>query len=43
MDFSYSEKTRDLQAKLQRFMDENVYPNEGRFWAEIRGGPADGL
>ena len=35
MDFSYSAKTQDLQTRVQRFMDENVYPNEGRFGAEI--------
>ena len=35
MDFSYSPITQELQAKLLRFMDENVYPNEGRFYAEI--------
>ena len=35
MDFSYSATTQDLQARVQRFMDENVYPNEGRFWSEI--------
>jgi acyl-CoA dehydrogenase len=35
MDFSYSPITQELQAKLLRFMDEHIYPNEGRFWAEI--------
>ncbi len=35
MDFSYSPKTQELQAKLLRFMDDHVYPNEGRFYAEI--------
>lgn len=28
MNFSYSEKVVELQAKLSRFMEENVYPNE---------------
>jgi len=35
MDFEYSARTRDLQAKLLRFMDEHVYPNERRFADEI--------
>ena len=35
MDFSYSPKTQELQGKLLRFMDDHIYPNEGRFWAEI--------
>jgi acyl-CoA dehydrogenase len=28
MDFAYSAKTQELQARLQRFMDEHVYPAE---------------
>ncbi len=28
MDFSYSPKVKELQAKLERFMDDYVYPNE---------------
>lgn len=28
MDFEYSPKTRELQAKLLKFMDDHVYPNE---------------
>jgi acyl-CoA dehydrogenase len=35
MEFSYSPKTRELQAKLQRFMDDHVYPNEARYFEEI--------
>jgi acyl-CoA dehydrogenase len=35
MDFEYSPRTRELQAKLLRFMDEHVYPNERRFGEEI--------
>ena len=35
MDFSYSPRTQELQAKVARFMDEHVYPNEARYWAEI--------
>ena len=35
MDFSYSPKTQELQARLLRFMDDHVYPNEARYWQEI--------
>ena len=35
MDFSYSPKTLELQAKLLRFMDEHIYPAEGEYWDEI--------
>ena len=35
MDFSYSPRTQELQARLQRFMDEHIYPNEARYWQEI--------
>ena len=35
MDFDYSGKVRDLQAQLSRFMDENVYPAEPVFAAEV--------
>jgi acyl-CoA dehydrogenase len=28
MDFEYSDKVKDLQARLQDFMDEHIYPNE---------------
>lgn len=35
MDFDYSPRTKELQAKLRAFMDEHIYPNEGRYWAEI--------
>ena len=35
MDFSYSPKTQELQARLLRFMDEHIYPNEQRYWQEI--------
>src|SRR5712672_1968322 len=36
MDFAYSERTRSLQARLSRFMDEHVYPAEERFFAEVQ-------
>jgi len=35
MDFSYSERSQALQARLQAFMAEHVTPNEARFFAEI--------
>ena len=35
MDFAYSDKVRDLEARLTRFMDENVYPAEPVFAAEV--------
>jgi acyl-CoA dehydrogenase len=35
MDFGYSPRTLELQAKLQRFMDDHVYPAEARYTAEI--------
>ena len=28
MEFEYSAKTRELQARLLKFMDEHIYPNE---------------
>jgi acyl-CoA dehydrogenase len=35
MTFEFSEKTRELQKRLQRFMDEFTYPNEHRFDEEV--------
>ena len=31
VDFEYSAKVKDLQARLTAFMDEHVYPNEATF------------
>ena len=31
MDFSYSPRTQELQAKLNDFMQRRVYPAEARF------------
>ena len=28
MDFEYSDKTKELMARLQRFMDQHIFPNE---------------
>ena len=35
MDFALSDKVKDLQRRLQRFMDEYIYPNEQRYDDEI--------
>jgi acyl-CoA dehydrogenase len=35
MDFEFSGKVKDLQKRLQGFMEEHVYPNEQRFHHEI--------
>jgi acyl-CoA dehydrogenase len=35
MDFEFSAKTKELQKRLQSFMDAHVYPNEDRFHQEI--------
>ena len=35
MDFAFSPRTQDLQSRVKRFMDEHVYPNEARYWAEL--------
>ncbi|MFZ6649528.1 acyl-CoA dehydrogenase [Undibacterium sp. TJN25] len=35
MDFQYSSKVKDLQARLIAFMDAHVYPNETNFYAEV--------
>ncbi len=35
MDFDYSPKVKELAARLTRFMDDNVYPAEPAFAAEV--------
>jgi acyl-CoA dehydrogenase len=35
MNFEVGEKTKELQKRLQTFMDSHVYPNEEKFQAEI--------
>jgi acyl-CoA dehydrogenase len=35
VDFDYSGKVRDLQARLTRFMEDNVYPAEAPFAGEV--------
>ncbi|HEY0050555.1 MAG TPA: acyl-CoA dehydrogenase family protein [Pyrinomonadaceae bacterium] len=38
MNFDYSTKTRELQKRLQDFMDKNIYPNESAYTREINSG-----
>ena len=35
MNFDYSEKTKDLIARLEAFMDEHIYPNEKQYLADV--------
>ena len=42
MDFDYSPKTQELQAKLQQFMAEHIYPAEASYFDEIAGNTAAG-
>jgi acyl-CoA dehydrogenase len=38
MDFEYSQKTKDLMARLNAFFDQHIYPNEKRFMEEVAEG-----
>ena len=42
MDFAYSPRTLELQAKLLKFMDEHIYPAEAKVEAEIAANTAAG-
>jgi len=42
MNFDYTQKVKDMQSRLLAFMDEHIYPNEGRFFAEIAANRANG-
>ncbi len=42
MDFAYSPRTLDLQAKLLKFMDDYIYPAESKYEAEIAANTAAG-
>ena len=42
MDFDYSPRVLDMQARLRSFMDEHIYPNESTFHAEIEANRAAG-
>ena len=35
MNFEFSDKVKDLQRRLQVFLDEHIYPNEQRFYDQI--------
>src|SRR5437868_14161218 len=35
MQFEYTPKVKEMQARLLAFFDEHIYPNEKRFYAEI--------
>ena len=36
MDFGYSPRTQQLREAVMAFMDEHVFPNEGRYWQELQ-------
>ena len=38
MDFEYSPRTLELKARVEAFMDDNVYPNEQRFYDQLDEG-----
>ncbi len=42
MDFDYSPKTQDLQARLRQFMDDHIYPSEPAYAAELAANTAAG-
>ena len=42
MDFEYSPKVKDLQKRLNVFMDQHIYPNEDAFHAEVEANRAKG-
>ncbi len=42
MDFDYSPKVKDLQKRLNAFMDQHIYPNEDAFHAEVEANRAKG-
>jgi acyl-CoA dehydrogenase len=42
MNFDYTPKVKDLQARLLAFMDEHIYPNEAQFFKEVEANRAKG-
>ena len=38
MNFEYSNKTRELQRRLDAFFTENIYPNETEYWRQVNTG-----
>ncbi len=39
MDFAYSDKVKELAARVASFMEENVYPNEQTLFEQLDAGP----
>jgi acyl-CoA dehydrogenase len=37
MDFDYTDKVKELQARVTAFMEANVYPNEKTYWDQLGG------
>ncbi len=42
MDFEYSDRTKDFQARLLRFMDDHIYPNEKTYAEQMAAHTAAG-
>jgi acyl-CoA dehydrogenase len=42
VDFDYSDKTKELQARLQKFMDDHIYPNEATYKKQLEANTAAG-
>ncbi len=42
MEFEFSPKVKELQAKLAAFMERHVYPSENTYWEEAEGNRAKG-
>ena len=42
MDFDYTPKVKDLQKRVNAFMDQHIYPNEDVFHAEVEANRARG-
>ena len=40
MDFEFSARTKDLKARVERFMDEHVLPNEAVFAGQLESAPS---
>ena len=38
MNFEYSDKVRELQLRVQDFMDRVVYPNEEKYYQQLEDG-----
>ncbi len=38
MDFEYSDKTKELMARLNAFMEAHIYPNEDHYYREVTAG-----